>query len=754
MNTASRVRHGSRFFGALALFVLAGLTANAGTTYIRAGSVFDGESLRGRTTIVVSDSIITALENSAYVVPAGTDVIDASGCTVLPGFIDAHIHFMEPPLPFLAQRERYGSGRLAAEAASAFPKARYNLLKNGVTAVIDMGASPATYLGLRKALQKGSIIGPELYFPGPQITAPGGRPVAVTCAGQHDLICYGTFEAKETAAVRREVAALAGQGMDFIEVMYDRGGLGHDPKPSAGFGHVPATVAAAAINEAHRRGLRAIAQVGSEAEALTMVRAGVDGIDGRAAVLSSHDLLQEMSDRGVIFTPLVSPGQEPPRALRHAWESGVRLALGTGFSASGGANAGDDIFPVMRAWEALGASRIEVLRAVTATAAAKVGKDKEIGRIAPGYRANLVFFSGSLDSGALSAGRIGRVMLHGETVIDSGRLNSRYASGFRENSLSYLAYPYWDALLSFLAGGTVSDNDLFRTGINLSGDVLYSIRNMWAVNVSAVWPSPVPRTAIRTAIRFDNMNKLFYGTGNDTRQGDSIEYASTGFREGIDGTTRLADGWKLKTQIAFEQVSQRPYITETLPQVSGRTGSHQTMLSLGIVRDARDHEDNPWHGYYLSATGLASPVALGSSYGFERLTLDARGYVSPFRRHILAGRALYQQVFGAVPFYYLPEQGGDTLGRGYLPYRFRDRVALIGQFEYRFPVWSFISGAAFVDVGQFRDSPDDLTLKGFHPSIGFGPRFSFGPNESSIVGIDVGFTPEGWNLCLHNGQVF
>jgi len=39
-------------------------------------------------------------------------------------------------------------------------------------------------------------------------------------------------------------------------------------------------------------------------------------------------------------------------------------------------------------------------------------------------------------------------------------------------------------------------------------------------------------------------------------------------------------------------------------------------------------------------------------------------------------------------------------------------------------------------------------------AVGFGPRFSLGANENSMLGIDVGFTPEGWNLVLHNGQVF
>jgi outer membrane protein assembly factor BamA len=188
--------------------------------------------------------------------------------------------------------------------------------------------------------------------------------------------------------------------------------------------------------------------------------------------------------------------------------------------------------------------------------------------------------------------------------------------------------------------------------------------------------------------------------------------------------------------------------------LAGNAGGDEAMLSLSLAHDTRDHVNNPWYGRYIAATVQVAPALLPGGHSFQKVASDLRGYASPFHRHILAGRVLYQQAFGDVPFYFLPEFGGDTLGRGYLPYRLRDRVSIIGQFEYRFPVWSFISGAAFLDVGQFRSAPGEFTWAGFHPAFGFGPRFSLGANESSMLGIDVGFTPEGWNLVLHNGQVF
>jgi outer membrane protein assembly factor BamA len=278
---------------------------------------------------------------------------------------------------------------------------------------------------------------------------------------------------------------------------------------------------------------------------------------------------------------------------------------------------------------------------------------------------------------------------------------------------------------------------------------------MWWTSVALGLPSPIPRTALRTGFHFDNQNRLYYGLGNDTKLNDSIEYASLIFRESASGVTRIGRQWRLLTGLQFDQSKLSDYDGRSLPgPLTGNRGGDEAMLSLSLAHDTRDHANNPWFGHYVAATVQVAPALLPGGHDFQKVALDIRGFASPFHRHILAGRVLYQQAFGDVPFYILPEFGGDTLGRGYLPFRVRDRASIIGQFEYRFPVWSFISGAAFVDMGQFRSAPGEFTWAGFHPAFGFGPRFSLGASESSMLGIDVGFTPEGWNLVLHNGQAF
>ncbi|HTW92236.1 MAG TPA: amidohydrolase family protein [bacterium] len=788
----------------LAVVALLG-AAGDGATYIRAGNVFDGERFIGSRVIVVEDGRIAAVEESGFVIPAGAETIDATDATVMPGLIDGHCHFMEPPKPYTDNLERYGRGRLEAEAMSAFASSRRHLLLNGVTTIADMGGSLSAYQGLRAALDKGRITGPELYFSGPQITAPGGHPAGTTYRGEHDLIDLATFQTNDTAAVRKKVAAMASEGVDFIAIVYDgEGEKGDSPSEQLtefaavqspfSVRRVPRLkleVARAAIAEAHRHALRVFARVGSQSEALDMVNAGADGIEqGFETVTES--LFVAMAARGVYLTPAFwagfrrtpSEGVHMQYAIRHASKAGVPLCIGTDFPESHETHCGDDVLAEMRIFEIVGVPRPVVITAATAVNARKLGRENELGRVAPGYRANLVFMRGSVDTGELSANRIERVMLHGQTVVQNGRVCADCESRFRENSLSYLGYPYWDPLLSWMAGGTATDYDFLRTGITAEADFMYSIRNMWFANTVLDLPSPIPRTALRAGMHFDDENRLFYGLGNDTRLDETTEYSNFIFREWASSRMRISGPWKALSYLVFDQTAVRPYPgtdigatktrndtkligddgqhTVTLPgagqvlpdTLAGHNGGNEIALTLTLAHDTRDHQDNPWYGHYVGLGAQVAPKLLPNSHSFEKVIFDARGYVSAAHRHILAGRLLCQQAFGDVPFYYLPEFGGDTLGRGYMPFRFRDRASVIGQLEYRFPIWSLVSGVVFADFGQFQPSFSRMNLGGFHPSVGFGPSFSFGPNESQIVGVDVGFTPDGWNLVMHSGHVF
>jgi imidazolonepropionase-like amidohydrolase len=731
------------------------LQSHAQTIYIKAGQVFDGNQFLGSRIIEINKDQIHGIFAQDYVIPDGAKVIDASNCTLLPGFIDSHIHFMGASMQYLNEIEKHSWGKLASEGISLFPEHRLHLLMNGVTSIIDMGSPLESYKPVRNALSKGKIIGPELYYPGPLFTAPKGHPVGYY-TGHHDLISNGTFQVTDVIKAKKEVEFLATQKVDFIKIVYDRMWY-----TKAGAPRLDISVAKGIVDESHKLGLKVFAHVGSEKEALTMAGIEVDGIEHGFGT-TSDSIFTELKDRNISFTPTLSAYDHyAPKALlsmgktiKKASELDVPVVVGTDYPASYGEYCGDDIFKEMNLLEQIGVPRIEVLRGTTSYGARKIGKEKEIGSIVKGYRANLVLYEGNIDTGILTSSRIISTMLHGDIIVEDGMLVNEYSQYFMKKTSMIFPYGFYDMISRFNMGVSYTNFDILNSGISLYGDAAWSIRNMWSVNLQFFIPSSIKKTTIKTVFHFDNLNRLFYGIGNNTLSNTSIEYGAVSFKENISATSTWNKYWKLTYSLLFDQFKTSTKESTIPSLITGADGGNQTVVALSFIYDSRDHQNNPWNGTMISVTPEFSSKFLGSNNEFERLTFDARGYISPFPRNILCARLLYRQAYGDIPYYYLPDFGGSLLGRGYYISRFIDRSGIYGQAEYRFPVWKIISGVAFYDVGQVQRSTADFRMHDFHHSAGFGPRFNFGSNENSILGMDFGFSNEGIMIFFHAGHSF
>ena len=71
--------------------------------------------------IAVQGDRITAITSSSSL-PAASKVIDCDGLHILPGVIDAHVHFMDPGRP---DREDFTTGSTAAAAGGDHPRHGY-----------------------------------------------------------------------------------------------------------------------------------------------------------------------------------------------------------------------------------------------------------------------------------------------------------------------------------------------------------------------------------------------------------------------------------------------------------------------------------------------------------------------------------------------------------------------------------------------------------------------------------------------------
>ena len=114
---------------------------------IRSGILLDpAQNIEGKRDLYIEEGIVKQVAEEITQVPEDTEIIDAAGCWVMPGFIDLHVHFRDPGFTY---KEDIESGSLAAA-------------KGGYTSVILMANTkpavdnPET---IRYVLDKGNKTG-------------------------------------------------------------------------------------------------------------------------------------------------------------------------------------------------------------------------------------------------------------------------------------------------------------------------------------------------------------------------------------------------------------------------------------------------------------------------------------------------------------------------------------------------------------------------------------------------------------------
>lgn len=185
-------------------------------TVIRCGTLLDGAGARERDmALTVADGRITAITRwGDHRRPPGTQILDAGGCTVMPGLFDCHDHLAAPPRS-LAERSAAPASLYVLHVAETMRE----MLQAGFTTVRDAGGLD---LGLKTAVDDGVLAGPRVLISLAIITqtaglsdhtnAVGFNTELLRLPGTPGAVCDGPDEARRTT--RRLIRA----GADFIKI--------------------------------------------------------------------------------------------------------------------------------------------------------------------------------------------------------------------------------------------------------------------------------------------------------------------------------------------------------------------------------------------------------------------------------------------------------------------------------------------------------------------------------------------------------
>ena len=157
----------------LLLSLLSCTLLSAQKTYLQCGAVFDvasGKTLSEKT-IIVSGNTIESIENGYLQGGVNDVVLELKSKTVMPGFIDMHVH-MESEFNPQVYIKRFTNN----EADVAFESAvnAKKTLMAGFTTVRDLGGSGVN-ISLRNAINKGLADGPRIFTSGKALATTGGH---------------------------------------------------------------------------------------------------------------------------------------------------------------------------------------------------------------------------------------------------------------------------------------------------------------------------------------------------------------------------------------------------------------------------------------------------------------------------------------------------------------------------------------------------------------------------------------------------
>lgn len=360
---------------------------------LRGATLIDGtgsDPISNSLIIIRNDRIIAVGTVGDFEIPARAKIIDLQGYTVLPGFINSHVH---------------GTLNLRYLEIWAF---------EGVTTVRDLGANLDSLLEFRKNEFKPKHA--RLVAAGPMISVPGGYPIVPFDAG------YLTMTVTSAADAREKVEKILDKGVDIVKIALES-------RMVEGLPVMTLEEAGMIVRTAHGRGTLVSAHAMSKVDLEKAVDAGADDVAHMVvdrAVPGS--LLRTMIEKNIYWVPtlellqVVGITNELTTAMANLEafvNAGGQVALGTDFF--GYAGTWDIGMPMIEIglMRQAGMSAMQIIVAATKNAAKVCNLERDLGTIEKGKIADLIVVKGDpLADVSLLGNGLEMVMHNGSIIRD------------------------------------------------------------------------------------------------------------------------------------------------------------------------------------------------------------------------------------------------------------------------------------------------------------------------------------------------
>ena len=395
----------------LAALIVALLPQQPARTQLLFGHLWDGTRLLDDVLVVVDGDRIASVTDRQKRLPAGAT--DLRRYTAIPGLIDLHTHITyywdrkAGTTPFTQNVRPAVTVYLAQENAR-------RTLETGVTTIRDLGASADKDFAMRDLVSMGAMVGPRMFVSGQGISA--GRGATPNPAAR-------------AMTTQERIKA----GSDWVKVYGSRGSFDSvDTTQTITFEEMQAIVDAA-----HALGRKVAIHSYGPSGVKDAVRAGADSVEH--GIDLDEETIAEMVRRRTVWVPTIdhnryyvdardeyrfpadriAPLQEylarNLASTARAFKAGVRVGMGSDAVYSMFGQNTRELEWFVKA----GMTPAQALATATTTAADLLGEGERLGRVAPGFAADLVAIAGKpLENIADVVTGVRWVMKDGRVVVD------------------------------------------------------------------------------------------------------------------------------------------------------------------------------------------------------------------------------------------------------------------------------------------------------------------------------------------------
>ena len=378
---------------------------------LKGGRLIDGKGetpVENAVVVIRGDRIEAVGETEVIHIPQGAEVIDVTGQTVMPGLIDAHLHFWGiksmNQVTYIMDPPHLRAMRAVMDA--------WKVVDSGFTTVRDCGGMLAIFL--KRAVEEGSIVGPRIMAAGLAISQTAGH-------GDWHFVPKEWGEramigrvADGVAEVRKAAREQLREGADFLKIMTTGGVMSEKDEPTAS--QFSMEEIRAFVQEARNAGVKTATHAQGTRGIKNALVAGIDSIEH--GFYLDDECIEMMLQQGTYLVPtlavveaIVTKGTEVGvmassvrkaqsvqqvqiGAFKKAFQAGVKCGLGTDYLSDPMSPMGENAVELAMYVKKAGLSPMDAILCATRNNAELLGLADQLGTLEAGKLADLIVVDG------------------------------------------------------------------------------------------------------------------------------------------------------------------------------------------------------------------------------------------------------------------------------------------------------------------------------------------------------------------------